>query len=419
VGPAIIDVFWGEDVVMRILFLSRWFPYPTDNGSKIRIFNLLKALSNEYEVALISFASEPVKPTSVAAMRNICSEVEFIPHRSFRTNSLHARLGFFSATPRSMIDTFNPEMACAVERIASHMQPDIVVASQIDMIPYALMVKNVKRVMEELELAVPYDAYVNEQRPSARLRRGMTWWKLQHYLRRTLSAFDLITVVSAREQALARRVVSSSPVQVVPNGADLQAMQRVQSIPQPGTLIYSGALSFYANYDAVHYFLAEIFPLILERAPATRFLVTGSTQGVDIEKLPSCPNVEFTGYLDDVWSTVANSWVSVVPLRLGGGTRLKVIESLGLGTPVVSTSKGVEGLDLRAGVDLLIADDPRSFADATLALLDNPAQRHHLSEEGRRAVVRYDWASIGDKLNELLADVSGARQPLTGAVEAR
>ncbi|MFN3334646.1 MAG: glycosyltransferase family 4 protein [Caldilinea sp.] len=403
---------------MRILFLSRWFPYPADNGSKIRIFNLLKALSNEHEVALVSFAFEPVKSTSVEAMRALCPEVEITPHRDFRANSLHARLGFFSATPRSMIDTFNPEMSHAVERVASHMQPDIIVASQIDMIPYALMVKNVRRVMEELELAVPYDAYFNERRASARLRRGLTWWKLQHYLRRTLPAFDLVTVVSAHEQALARRVVSSPPVQIVPNGADLQAMRHVQATPQPGTLIYSGALSFYANYDAVHYFLAEIFPLILERAPATRFLVTGSTQGVDIKKLPSCPNVEFTGYLDDVWSAVANSWVSIVPLRLGGGTRLKVIESLGLGTPVVSTSKGVEGLDLCAGVDLLVADDPRSFADATLSLLDNPALRQRLSEQGRRTVERYDWASIGRKLNELLEDVVGARQPLAGAVEA-
>jgi glycosyltransferase involved in cell wall biosynthesis len=404
---------------MRILFLSRWFPHPVDNGSKIRIFNLLKALSSEHEVALVSFATEPVTPASVAVMRTICTEVEIAPYRSFRANSLHARLGFFSPTPRSVFDTFNPEMSHAVERVAARLQPDVVVASQIDMIPYALMVKNVRRVMEELELAVPHDAYCNERRASVRLRRGLTWWKLQHYLRRTLPAFDLVTVVSAREQALVRRVISSPPVQIVPNGADLQAMRRVQSTPQPGALIYSGALSFYANYDAVHYFLAEIFPLILERAPATRFLVTGSTQGVDIEKLPLCPNVEFTGYLDDVWSAVANSWISIVPLRLGGGTRLKVIESLGLGTPVISTSKGVEGLDLRAGVDILVADDPRSFADATLSLLDNPAQRQHLSEQGRRAVDRYDWASIGRKLNELLADVVGARQPLADTVGAR
>lgn len=404
---------------MRILFLSRWFPHPADNGSKIRIFNLLKALGSEHEVALVSFATEPVTPASVEALRTICTEVEIAPYRSFRANSLHARLGLFSPTPRSVIDTFNQEMLSTVEQVAARLRPDIVVASQVDMAPYALAVKSAVRVLEELELAVPYDAYLNERRSSVRLRRGLTWWKLARYLRRTLPVFDLITVVSAREQTLVRGVISSPPVKIVPNGADLHAMRRVRATPQPGVLIYSGSLSFYANYDAVHYFLAEIFPLILERAPATRLLVTGSTQGVDIEKLPSCPNVEFTGYLDDVWSAVASSWISVVPLRLGGGTRLKVIESLGLGTPVVSTSKGAEGLDLRAGVDILVADDPRSFAEATLLLLNNPAQRQQFATQGRRAVERYDWASIGRTLNNLLDEVAGDRQSLAVPAEAR
>jgi glycosyltransferase involved in cell wall biosynthesis len=345
-------------------------------------------------------------------MCTICAEVEVVPYRAFRANSLRARLGFFSPMPRSVIDTFSQEMQQTVEQVAAKWRPDLVVASQIDMAPYALAVQTVSRMLEELELAVLYDAYQHEQHSAARLRKGLTWWKLQHYLRRILPAFDLITVVSPREQALAHRVASNAPVQVLPNGADLQGMRRVQVTPQPGTLIYSGALSFYANYDAVQHFLAEIFPLILARAPSTRFLVTGSIAGVAIDQLPQYPNVEFTGYLDDVWPAVASSWVSVVPLRYGGGTRLKIIESLGLGTPVVSTAKGAEGLDLRAGVDLLIADDPRSFADATLSLLNNPAQRERLSAQGQRAVERYDWASIGRTLNALVADVVRSRQPV-------
>lgn len=404
---------------MRILFLSRWFPYPTNNGSKIRIFNLLQALRNEHEVALVAFATEPVTPAAVEALRTLCAAVKVVPYRAFQANSLRARLGFFSPTPRSVIDTFSPEMLATTKQVAETWQPDLVIASQIDMLCYALAVKGVGRMLEELELAVAFDGYRCAPRSIARLRRGLTWWKLERYLRRTLPAFDLVTVVSAREQVLARSVIASPPVQIVPNGADLQAMQRVQATPQPGTLIYSGALSFYANYDAVHYFLAEIFPLILERAPETRLLVTGSTEGVALDQLPQHPNVQFTGYLDDVWSAVASSWVSVVPLRLGGGTRLKVIEALALGTPVVATSKGVEGLDLRAGADVLVADDPRSFADATLSLLNDPLQRRNFSMQGRRAVERYDWASIGRTLNALVADVGRSRRSIPLSAEAR
>lgn len=396
---------------MRILFLSRWFPHPADNGSKIRIFNLLKELCAEHEVALITFAEEDVTQTSLAAMQAICDDVRVVPYHDFRPDSVRARLGFFAATPRSVIDTFSTQMLAMVEQVAATWQPNLVVASQIDMLRYALAIKDAARVLEELELAVPYDAYHRAPHGLARLRKGLTWWKLDRYLRRALPAFDLVTVVSPREQELAQRVSPVAlPVQIVPNGADVATLSQVQATPQPGTLIYSGALSYFANYDAVYYFLTEIFPLILAQAPATRLLITGSTEGVALDQLPQTPNVHFTGYLESVWPAVAGSWVSVVPLRLGGGTRLKVLESLALGTPVVATTKGVEGLDLRADEEIMVGAAPRSFADKTLSLLNDANLRQQLSMQGRRAVTRYDWASIGRHFNHLLAEASARRQ---------
>lgn len=395
---------------MRILFLSRWFPYPADNGAKTRVLNLVKSLCGEHEVALVSFATEEVAPSSVAAMQAICHDVRIVAYRDFRPAGLKARLGFFSPTPRSVIDTYNRAMLAATEEVAATWQPEIVIASEIDMAPYALATDHAVRVLEELELAIPHDAYYSEQ-GVARYRKRLTWWKLEGYLRRTLSAFDLCTVVSARERDLVKQVCPDGPpVYIVPNGADLATLSQVQAAPTPGTLIYSGALSYHANYDAVHYFLVEVFPLILAQAPNTRLLVTGSTHGVALERLPQCPNVTFTGYLDNIWSAVAGSWVSVVPLRLGGGTRLKVLESLALGTPVVATPKGVEGLDLRADEEVLVGADPRSFADKTLSLLNDANLRQQLSTQGRRAVTRYDWASIGLHFNHLLAEASARRQ---------
>jgi glycosyltransferase involved in cell wall biosynthesis len=392
---------------MRILFLSRWFPYPADNGSKIRVFNLLKSLHAEHEIVLASFATESVSASSLAAMQTSCDEVHVIPYRGFRADSRKARLGLFSPTPRSVIDTFSQEMFDIVSAVAATWQPELVIASQIDMARYALAVENTHRVLEELELAVPYDAYRNERHLLARLRKGLTWWKLERYLRRTLSAFDLCTVVSVGERELVSKVCPATlPVHIVPNGADLQRMDEVHVEPEPDTLIYSGALSFYANFDAMQYFLGEIFPLILEQAPATRLLITGSIQDVAIDLLPQCQNVHFTGYLEDVWVAIKGSWASVVPLRLGGGTRLKVVESLALGTPVVSTSKGVEGLNLRPDVDVAVADDPVDFAGKTVALLKSAHLRRQFSKQGYRAVKCYDWTLIGRELNNLLTDVA-------------
>ena len=407
-------------MTMRILFLSRWYPFPANNGARLRILNLIKALGGEYTVALVAFADAPVTEPALAAMQALCDHVRVVPYRGFRPGSVQARLGFFSPTPRSVIDTFSPEMQAAVEQIAAAWQPDLVIASELDMLRYALAVKHVGRVLEELELAVLYEALQHASWGAARLRKGLTWWKLERYLRNTLPAFDLVTVVSPREQELAQRVCPKGmPVQVVPNGADLAALAQVGATPQPGTLIYSGALSFSANYDAVHYFLRDIFPLILAQAPDTRLFITGSTQGVALDQLPQMPNVHFTGYLESVWPAVAASWVSVVPLRLGGGTRLKVIESLALGTPVVATAKGAEGLGLTADVEIAVADTPQHFAEKVLALLHDADLRRHFSEHGRAAVQRFDWAMIGRDLNELLAGVVARRQLQALASEQR
>jgi glycosyltransferase involved in cell wall biosynthesis len=128
--------------------------------------------------------------------------------------------------------------------------------------------------------------------------------------------------------------------------------------------------------------------------------------GVPVDRLPANDGLVLTGYLDDVRPTVARSWACVVPLRVGGGTRLKVLEAMALGTPVVSTSKGAEGLEVTSGEDILIADEPADFADATLRLLDDPALRAELAANGRRLVRgRYGWDQIGEELNRFLHQV--------------
>ncbi|WP_298981274.1 glycosyltransferase family 4 protein [Caldilinea sp.] len=404
---------------MRVLFLSRWFPFPTDNGSKIRVYHLLKSLADQHEVALLSFANESPTAAAVQVLREICSQVDFVSYKGFQTNSVRARLGFLSPTPRSLIDTFSAEMAEKVKKVSGQWKPDIVVASQLDMIPYALLVRDVFRVAEEIELTVPYEAYIKASHLPAKLRKGLTWWKLSAYLRRTLSAFQLCTVVSSPEQTLARRVIPSTvPVEVIPNGVDVRSLRSVSREPQPDVLIYNGALSYYANFDAMHFFLSAIFPRILERAPKTTLLITGNTRGAPIEQLPNRKNVVFTGYVEDIHAVVGASWALVAPLRLGGGTRLKVLEALALGVPVVATSKGVEGLDLEQDKEVLVADTPQRFAEATLSLLTDPALRNGLSLAGRRAANRYDWNGIGRRFNQIVTEGVSPSSAKSAAIES-
>ncbi|MCZ7547428.1 MAG: glycosyltransferase family 4 protein [Anaerolineae bacterium] len=134
--------------------------------------------------------------------------------------------------------------------------------------------------------------------------------------------------------------------------------------------------------------------------------MTGSTRNVDLSRFPASEHVHFTGYLDDIKPTLARSWACVVPVRHGSGTRLKILEAMAAGVPVVSTTKGAEGLEVTPGRDLLIADEPAAFADAVLRVLGDTDLRQSLAEAGRQIVTRrYDWSIIGDRLLAFVDEV--------------
>jgi glycosyltransferase involved in cell wall biosynthesis len=392
---------------MKILFISRWFPYPPDNGSRIRVYNLIKHLSSRHEVDLISFASETVSAQRLAAMRRYCCHVDVARYQPFQPRRLKALLGFLSGQPRSVIDTYSVEMQRLVKSAENRGKFDLVIASELDAAPYALAFSNVPKVLDELQLTVLYEQFANQVQPLKRLRNWLTWLKVSRYVSRLLSDYDGCTVASRQERCRVLGVVSTScPVCVIPNGVDTDLYTNALVSPVPDTLVYSGSLTYNANFDAMDFFLRKVFPLIQADRPQVKLAITGKLDGVSTNRLPENDGVVFTGYLDDVRPTVARSWVSVVPLRLGGGTRLKILEALALGTPVVATSKGAEGLDLVPGRDLLIADQPVDFAAAVLRLLQDATLRETLSRDGRRAVEnRYDWQIIGQRFNDFIEEV--------------
>lgn len=389
---------------MRFLFLSRWYPYPIDNGAKIRVFNLLKYLTGQHTVDLIAFSERSAAETDLAAMQVYCRNVAAIPYRPFQPTGVKALLGFLAARPRSVIDTFHPELATLVQQWVQEYHYDLIIASQIDMLPYALRVSGVPRLFEEIEVTTIYEAFSQERHPLRKMRHALTWWKLQNYIRESLPHFAGYTVVSAGEKKLIQHILPGYQgcATIIPNGVDAAAHGQDFGPVEPDSLIYAGAMTYQANFDAVAYFLKEIWPLILTERPQTRFYVTGKLTGVPVEQLPKRDGVVFTGYLDDVRPRVAQSWLSVIPLRLGGGTRLKILESLALGTPVVTTSKGMEGLELKPERDVLVADTPEAFAAAVLRLLRDPDLRTALSQYGRVAVQPYDWPNIGAKWCEFV-----------------
>jgi glycosyltransferase involved in cell wall biosynthesis len=389
---------------MRVLLLSRWFPYPADNGSKIRIFNIVRGLSRRHEVSLISFkaSTDPVEVDGVLALRRYCADVRVLPYRGFRPTSARALAGFFSSKPRSLVDVHSPEMKSAIAEAVSTRRPDVIVASELEMAPYVAGLQGPPLVLEDLEVSSIRDAATRAS--PFRLRAFLTWLKLSFYLRRALPSFALCTVVSDYERANVQALAPSyRNLEVLPNAVDLSDYDGDFGPPQRNTLIFSGAIMYEPNHDAVRHFIGEIYPLIVASVDDVTLRVTGDISGVDPSALPSSRGVEYTGHLQDIRPAVARSWVSVVPIRLGAGTRLKIIESMALGTPVVSTSKGAEGLDVADGVNILIADEPKEFAARVLELLNSPALRQRIAAGGRHLVeTKYNWRTNGEKLDALI-----------------
>lgn len=396
----------GDDPAsMNILFLSRWFPYPADNGSKLRISNLIRQLSVEHQVFLVSFRP-PERVIDGQAERlalTDCAAVQTAPYLGYQSGSLKALAGLFAPRPRSLVASHSPEFAALTAHAVREHRPELVVASELDMLPYARAQHDAPILLDDLEVAVYRDALRGARSLKARVRATLTWAKLGAYLRRELPHVAACTVVSEQERDNLRVIAPAyDRVSVVPNAVDVASYAGAYAPPQPDTLVFSGSLSYAPNYDGLRWFLQEVLPRVQQNVSNVRLRVTGSTQGIDLAGLPSNSAVEYTGYVDDVRPVIAESWAAVVPLWQGAGTRLKILEAMALGTPVVSTSKGAEGLAATPGTEILVQDAPEAFARGVVDLLRSPARRKQLAAAGIDLVrARYDWQVVGADVRAL------------------
>jgi glycosyltransferase involved in cell wall biosynthesis len=396
---------------MEILFLSRWFPHPADNGSKIRISQLLSGLARHHRVTLLSFTDVPQASgdfSSVPGLDQI-AEVKILPWREYHPGSLRAAIGLVHPIPRSLLDTYSPAMAGLIRETTARRKFDLVIASQLTMASYHASFKGIPAIFEEIELGLFHDQALSASSGLRRFRLSLTWFKIKSYFSRLLRSFQACTVASEREQELFLRYFPghAQKLAVIPNCIDLESYRGIRAEPRPHRMIFSGSFRYRANYEAVQWFIREVHPRILARIPDAQLLITGDHANLP---LPPAKNVELTGYVKDIKSLIASSAVSVAPLRVGGGTRLKIIEAMALGVPVVATSKGSEGLNAANGEDLLIADDPEAFAVCVLGLLENSGQGEQLGVNGRRFVEdHFSWSATLPKLLQIVETAAKQR----------
>lgn len=398
---------------MNILFLSGWFPYPPNNGSKLRIYHLLRGLASKHSITLLCLSDGTEEEADLAHLRNLCCKVQLVRRKEYAPNQWRARLGFFSPTPRSIVDTFSTEMKDAVEHALLTQRIDLIIASQLGTAAYARYFGDIPALFEEVEVGVFHGLYVGATTLRSRLRHGLTWLKYRRYLAHLLPRFGACTVVSSEEKALLAEVAPLySTVHVVPNCVRV-ADYPSATAPQSNQLIFTGSFRYWPNYEAMHWFVTGAYPLIRAKIPNAKLLITGDQAG---HTLPMTDGVIATGFVDDVRPLLANASVSVVPILSGGGTRLKILEAMATGTPVVTTSKGAEGLDIRHEEHVLKADTPEQFADAVLRVLCDSQLRQRLVANAQAKVRQtYDWDAAIPRFVELV-EQTAARQFSSAAI---
>lgn len=394
---------------MRILFLSTWFPYPPDNGSKIRVYYLLRSLAEKYQVTLLSFAFDTAQPEKAEELKSWCHAIKVISINPYLVNQVGPLQTFLSGKP--VVTWPIPQMRQMTACLLQATQFEAVIASTEMMADYALQAPAFTgKVLEEHNSLTRWmhERYLTADRLAKRLRYWASWQKTRYYEAGLFRQFDKVIMVSEQDRQTSEQRLPGyrQPVAVIPNGVDCQHNQPGLFPSEANRLIFNGALTYQANYEAMAYFLNQIYPHIKAAVPDVTLAITGSTEGVNLDGLPLDESVRFTGWVEDIRQPVARAAVCVVPLLQGGGTRLKILEAMALGTPVVATSKGAEGLAVKDGQHLLLADTPEQFAAQVVGLLRQPERGQRLAQQARHLVeTQYDWQQIGQQFVAIVENV--------------
>jgi polysaccharide biosynthesis protein PslH len=300
------------------------------------------------------------------------------------------------------LETPNPAFVAAIESELAR-KPDVVLAMELGSDAYLPNHFACPVYLDQVEVSGLEHAWRTARGPRERVARWLTYQKGVGYWRRRLGRYHGLTAVSQAEAAAVGRV-AGKPTLVVPNGVATQEYVLAdQAATVPGRMIYNGALSYGPNRDAVLWFVEAILPKITEQIPEAHLVVTGRAEAAP-EVLKAHPQVTMTGFLPDLRPTLATAQVCVVPLRSGGGTRLKILEAWAAGIPTVATRIGAAGLEgSRDGEHLLLGDVPTVFAEKTVALLRCLSKRQLLARNARAlAEGHYDWDVIADTLSAQL-----------------
>ena len=386
---------------MHILWVKPGGLWPLTTGGRLRSFHTVDELSRRHRLTLLTSHGPDEDPQELAARLPHCERVVSLPHRPPKLGSprLAAAVvgSWFSELPVDMWKWRVPALRAEAARLMARGDVDVCVAdflvalSNVPLdgrVPVVLFEHNVEHVIWKRLAAL-------ERRGWRRLLLELEWRKVRRFEARACARTDLTMAVSEADRDLLARTSPGARVVAIPTGVDTSYFVPDGRPESAAGLVFTGSMDWFPNEDGMLHFVSEILPLIRREVPGTAFTVVGRDPSPRLREAAAGARVHVTGRVDDVRSYVAEAAVYVVPLRVGGGTRLKIFEALAMGKAVVSTTVGAEGLPLVPGEHFIAADDPALFARAVVSLLRDPGRRRVLGDAGRRLVEeRYSWPQV-------------------------
>jgi glycosyltransferase involved in cell wall biosynthesis len=388
---------------MRILWIKTELLHPLDKGGRIRSYQMLRSLSRQHHVTYLCLDDGLAAPDARERAREYAQDVVLVPFRAPAKMSL----GFFAALLRNLLSPLpyavaryhSPALREQVRRLAA--SADLIVSDFLSSslnvpdglpAPTVLFEHNVEAIIWQRHATVP-------QHPLRRAYMRLQWRRMLRHEARECRRFSHVVAVSAIDAEIIRREYVVASVGHVPTGVDLAYFSASRPRPRDSReLVFVGSMDWMPNDDGIRWFASEVFGRIQERVSGTRLTVVGRSPSPGMRELAARnAAIEVTGTVADVRPYLERAAVSVVPLRIGGGTRLKIYELMASGVPVVSTTIGAEGLPIRHGEHLLIADTAAEQVSAICALLADQARGEVLAVNALRHVQEHcSWDAVAE-----------------------
>jgi len=393
---------------LNVVIVASELPYPPTAGNRIRTLNLALRLAARHRIAIIAHRNDesaeatrflrehgietilvdrviPVKSGPQFYVRLTANLASPVPYSVASHNSPALRRAVQSHARRHRIDVWQVEAIVVVDALADlESDPKVMIAHNVESLIW--------QRYHEAEDDLLKRWYIKQQ-----------WRKFERFERRAFAAATWVVAVSESDAALIRDRFGGRNVGVVENGINRRYYEGVRPDPDPRTILFLGSLDWRPNLDAVGLLLDRIFPAVRAAEPAARLCLVGRRPPPAlIQKVRDVPGVALHADVPDVRPFLATSGIMVVPLRIGGGSRLKILEALAAGLPVISTRVGAEGLDLVPGEDYIAADEPEAMADALVSSILDPRPARAMAGRSRSFVLdRYDWDTMADRLERV------------------